>query len=133
MKLTEKDIKHEHKGLPAHKLAVQHLTTPLEDIGRSEYVEITHRGRTLVLKSRSGRLGLAASVEPGHARFHGGGGYPAQREAAAGTLELGKVYRVVGGVMCGWNTDLELEGVPGTWNSALFDVDIKSCPLDRNY
>lgn len=71
-------------------------------------------------------------VEPGHAIFHGNGGYDSDMERAAGVFTVGKTYKVIGGSMSQSSSRLVLEGVEGEWNSALFHVDIFACPAIEN-
>lgn len=65
-------------------------------------------------------------------RFLGEGGYDAEREQALEVFTVGKKYRVIGGSMGQLSTRIELEGVPGCWNSVLFDIDIHKCPAVKD-
>jgi hypothetical protein len=67
------------------------------------------------------------------AKFHGNGGYRTERERASRIFEPGRVYRVTGGTMGRSHSELEIEGVDGLWNSALFDVNLAECPLVNTY
>lgn len=76
---------------------------------------------------------IPSDVPAGHARFHGLGGWPGEASMAAAVLEHGKIYRVTGGSIGQSTTALELEGVPGNFNSAMFDLDPGTCPLRHPY
>jgi hypothetical protein len=52
------------------------------------------------------------------------GGYDGEKEHAKKAFQIGKEYKVVGGVIGSFSTHLVIEDVPGTWNSCLFDCDI---------
>lgn len=62
--------------------------------------------------------------DPTLTRFHGRGGYPGKNAEANATLEKGKQYRIIGGSIGGCHTTLYLKGVPGGFNSVMFDVDV---------
>ena len=68
---------------------------------------------------------------PGYATFHGKGGYECERKRAIETLEAGKTYKVIGGTEHASVTYIELEGVKGDWNTALFDCDRETLPFTR--
>ena len=53
--------------------------------------------------------------------FTGEGGYEYEREAAKTMMDVGEVYIVDRTEVSGWRTDVYLRGVPGKWNSALFE------------
>lgn len=57
------------------------------------------------------------------ATFHGNGGYPSEQQRAAGWFVAGETYKVTGGRVGRFRTTLTFDGVPGEWNSVLFDYD----------
>jgi hypothetical protein len=72
-----------------------------------------------------------SSPAAGYAIFHGLGGYECERKQAKATLEVGKAYKVIGGTEHSCVTYIELEGIEGDWNTALFDCDRKTLPFTR--
>jgi len=66
-----------------------------------------------------------------YAQFTGEGGYEVERVKARDVFELGKSYRVRGGVESPEMTYLEIEEVPGSWNSVLFECDLSGFPLRK--
>jgi hypothetical protein len=74
-------------------------------------------------------------VAAGHARFTGQNGQDFERSLALNTLEVGRVYRVIGGEIGRNCTYLELEGdLPKRrWNSVMFDCDTDTCNLHDPY
>jgi hypothetical protein len=71
--------------------------------------------------------------KPCLATFTGTGGYEYQREQANKVFEVGKQYLVIGGLMDRAYTSLRIEGIPGDWNSVLFDFDYNEAPLSSSY
>jgi hypothetical protein len=65
--------------------------------------------------------------------FHGNGGYPKERKRALETLTVGAKYVIVSGTISQSYTSLTLQGIPGTWNSTMFDFDWESAPLQSGY
>lgn len=72
-----------------------------------------------------------SSPTAGYAIFHGRGGYECERKRASESLEVGKSYKVTGGTEHSCVTYIELEGIPGDWNTALFDCDRETLPFTR--
>jgi hypothetical protein len=59
-----------------------------------------------------------------YARFTGHNGYPFENRSANQLLEVGKLYKVVGGSMSQSNTDLVLEGFEFVrFNSVMFEIE----------
>ena len=54
--------------------------------------------------------------------YVGEGGEEEEREHASTVFTKGKEYNVVGGVIHGWSTEFVIEGIPGNWNSGLFNA-----------
>lgn len=65
--------------------------------------------------------------------YLGEGGYPHDREASSKVFEVGKEYLVTGGSMGRESTRYEIEGVDGSWNSALFSGDPFQAPVRYDY
>lgn len=72
---------------------------------------------------------IPSDVPPGHARFDGLNGWPGEAEEAATILTRGQIYKVIGGSVSRDSTSLELEGVPGNFNSVMFEVNTSTCPV----
>lgn len=54
--------------------------------------------------------------------FTGNGGYPSENKAAWTVFDPANRYIVANSDIGAWRTDLEIEGVPGYWNSVLFEL-----------
>jgi hypothetical protein len=91
------------------------------ETGRNE----TH-GRKRIMSGESKSMAAA-----GYAIFRGENGYPKEKARALETLEVGKAYRVTGGEQYSSITCIELEGISGVWNTALFDCDLETLPIER--
>jgi len=57
------------------------------------------------------------------ATFTGENGYPFENELANKRLTVGQRYRVVGGDIGRFHTDLKLEGEEGSYNSVMFIIE----------
>ncbi|QGT54392.1 hypothetical protein b3_0148 [Synechococcus phage B3] len=57
------------------------------------------------------------------ATFHGNGGYDIQQTHAKNLLNIGQKYKVTGASVGSWITFLKLDGVVGSFNSVMFDVE----------
>jgi len=70
-----------------------------------------------------------------YAVYHGKPGYGTgeQQRESAKVFEVGKQYKIIGGEMYAYHTDIILEGVDGRWNSVLFDFDYSKAPLKHLY
>ncbi len=76
---------------------------------------------------------MEETKKPCLATFTGAGGYDYQREHAKKVFEVGKQYLVIGGLIERTYTSLRIEGIPGDWNSVLFDFDYEEAPLTSSY
>jgi hypothetical protein len=65
--------------------------------------------------------------------YTGNGGYPSEIERANKVFTKGQQYKVTGGWMSSSYTALEIEGVPGKWNSALFKCNIHKMDLPSSF
>lgn len=84
------------------------------------------------VKAEADRARQKREKDPCLTKFIGAGGYPDERTAAAKVFVVGKEYRCIGGSMGQSHTHIEIEGVPGGWNSVLFDIDVHHCPAIQN-
>ena len=57
------------------------------------------------------------------ATFTGEGGYDYEKEFTRKHLTIGQRYKVVGGEMGRFHTDLKLEGVNSSFNSVMFLIE----------
>ena len=55
--------------------------------------------------------------------FEGNGGYKLERESAKDKLVIGQSYQVEKIQVGGWNTEVHLTNVSGSFNSCLFERD----------
>ena len=55
--------------------------------------------------------------------FEGKGGYKLERESAKDKLVVGRAYQVEKIQVGGWNTEVHLTNVSGSFNSCLFERD----------
>lgn len=81
---------------------------------------------------------MKSTTPPGFARYEPDraadqGHLIRDKERASGVLEPGKEYKVTGGDLGRFSAFLVLEGIPGSWDSALFDSDLGSLPLKPTY
>ena len=76
-------------------------------------------------------MNTKSNPEAGHVVFRDRGGYPCERKKASEILEVGRSYKVTGGVEHSCVTYINLEGVEGSWNTALFDCDRETLPFTR--
>lgn len=53
--------------------------------------------------------------------FTGKGGYDYEKELASTMMDVGETYIVERTDVGAWRTDVYLRGVPGKWNSTLFE------------
>jgi len=67
------------------------------------------------------------------ATFHGKGGWDMERKAALEKFEIGQDYKIIGGREGQSSTYLTFEGIPGNWNSAMFEYDRETAPISRFY
>ncbi len=67
------------------------------------------------------------------ATFHGKGGYSYQNKEANQLLTVGEKYKIIGGELGRSSTSLVFEGIPGFWNSVMFDFDQETAPLEPTY
>jgi len=72
-------------------------------------------------------------MKPKFITYTGAGGWPLEQERADKVFIKGTQYLCIGGDMGQSSTYLEFEGINGSWNSALFDVDIDTLGLRCPY
>jgi hypothetical protein len=66
------------------------------------------------------------------ATFHGNGGFPIQNTYAKSRLTIGVKYKVINCTIGGWETSLNLDGIDGSFNSVMFDIE-GNLPCKFNY
>jgi transcriptional regulator with XRE-family HTH domain len=88
--------------------------------------------RTLCLALNCSADYLIDSHDPCLTKFLGCNGRDKELSEAKDVFTVGKEYRVVSGSMGQSHTTLQFEGIPGGWNSVMFDIDIHRCPAIQN-